>query len=76
MDKDVAFTEEDNLRIESATLATVEKLQNIVRTDGVATCIAEAIGISMGIAHVFKNLGLKHVHRIIRKDTARYISEG
>lgn len=68
------FTADDDKRTEAATHATVAKLQRLTDTEGVTAAIAEAIGIMWGIAHVFKTLGLKDIHRLMRRKLADYMN--
>ena len=67
------FTAADNAKNEAAVHSTVARLTEIAEKEGISAMLAEAIGMSWGVAHVFKTLGLKEVHRQLRKDLADFI---
>lgn len=75
MDKSLIPPELQKEIIANSTDATVHKLNQIVTTRGIPEALAEAYGMAFGIAHVFKTLGLVHVHREMRKALAKYMSE-
>lgn len=68
------FTPEDEARTEMVIHTTVARIQDISEKEGAHAALAEAMGLSWGVAHVFKTLGLKELHRDLRKAQADFIS--
>lgn len=69
------FTKEEEDLNERTAVATFHRLETTARTVGVQAALAEAIGMSYGIAHLCKALGLVEIHRALRKDLASYMKD-
>lgn len=67
------FSDENAVLSEKIAEETQNMLLTAFATVGTERMIAQAMGMTMGIAHAMKTAGLGTVHRALRKVAAEYV---